>query len=80
MSENSTIFTCDKFYVKGTIEDHEEDIAEFQKEAASGQDPQAKAFAHVTLPTLQALQTHLKRIQSVASEMGISADASMSAR
>jgi putative membrane protein len=63
--------TFDKSYVKGMIKDHQDDIAEFQKEAASGQDPDAKAFAEATLPTLR---THLKRIQSVATEMGISAD------
>jgi putative membrane protein len=63
--------TFDKSYVKGMIKDHQEDIAEFQKEAASGQDPDAKAFAQTTLPTLQ---THLKRIQSIAADMGISAD------
>lgn len=61
----------DKSYVKGMIKDHQEDITEFQKEAASGQDPDAKGFAQATLPTLQ---THLKRIQSIAADMGISAD------
>jgi putative membrane protein len=60
----------DKSYVKSMIKDHEEDIAEFKKEAASGQDPDAKAFAKSTLPTLQ---SHLKKIQAVAAEMGISA-------
>jgi len=63
--------TFDKSYVKGMIKDHQDDIAEFQKEAASGQDSDAKAFAKATLPTLQ---THLKRIQSVAADMGINAD------
>jgi putative membrane protein len=63
--------TFDKSYVKGMIKDHQEDIAEFKKEAASGQDPDAKAFAQATLPTLE---THLKRIRAIASEMGISAD------
>jgi putative membrane protein len=63
--------TFDKSYVKGMIKDHEEDIAEFKKEAASGQDPSAKAFAKATLPTLE---KHLKRIQSVAADMGINAD------
>jgi putative membrane protein len=53
------------------IKDHQEDIAEFQKEAASGEDADAKAFAEATLPTLQ---KHLKRIQSIATDMGISAD------
>lgn len=61
----------DKSYIKGMIKDHEEDIAEFKKEAASGQDPDARAFARDTLPTLE---THLKKIKSVASDSGVSAD------
>jgi putative membrane protein len=62
--------TFDKSYIKDMIEDHKEDIAEFKKEAASGQDPDAKAFAATTLPTLQA---HLKKIQSIASDAGVTA-------
>ncbi len=59
----------DKTYIKGMIKDHEEDIAEFKKEAASGQDRDARAFANATLPTLEA---HLKRIQAIAASAGIS--------
>jgi putative membrane protein len=61
----------DKSYIKGMIKDHEEDIAEFKKEAASGQDPDARAFASATLPTLQA---HLSRIRAIAADAGVSAD------
>jgi putative membrane protein len=61
----------DKSYIKGMIKDHEEDIAEFKKEAASGQDSDARAFARDTLPTLE---THLKKIKSVAADSGVSAD------
>ncbi|HEX3913303.1 MAG TPA: DUF4142 domain-containing protein [Steroidobacteraceae bacterium] len=63
--------TFDKSYIKGMIKDHEEDIAEFKREAASGQDPDARAFARDTLPTLE---THLKKIKSVAADSGVSAD------
>ena len=63
--------TFDKSYIKGMIKDHQEDIAEFNKEAQSGRDPDAKAYARTTLPTLQA---HLKKIQSIAADAGISAD------
>jgi putative membrane protein len=59
--------TFDESYIKGMIKDHEEDIKEFQKEAASGQDPDARAYAAVTLPTLQ---KHLKRIQQIAASEG----------
>ena len=58
----------DKSYVKGMIDDHKEDIKEFQKEISDGKDPQAKAFASATLPTLQ---THLQRIESIAASAGI---------
>jgi putative membrane protein len=61
----------DKSYIKGMIKDHQEDIAEFKKEATSGRDPDARAFATATLPTLEA---HLKKIQSIAAEAGVSAD------
>ena len=56
--------------IKGMIKDHEEDIAMFKKEAASGQDPDAKAFAVATLPTLRA---HLKKIKSIAASAGVTA-------
>jgi putative membrane protein len=60
--------TFDKSYVKGMIEDHKADIKEFQKEASDGKDPDARAFATATLPTLQA---HLTKIQSIAAAAGI---------
>jgi putative membrane protein len=61
----------DKSYIKGMIKDHKEDIAEFNKEATSGQDPDAKAFAASTLPTLK---EHLQKIESIASTAGVKAD------
>jgi putative membrane protein len=58
----------DKSYIKGMVEDHQEDIKEFQTEASSGQDPDAKAYAAATLPTLK---THLKKIQAIATAQGV---------
>jgi putative membrane protein len=58
----------DKAYVKDMIDDHKDDIEEFQKEVSEGKDPQAKAFASATLPTLQ---MHLQRIQAIAASAGI---------
>lgn len=63
--------TFDKSYITGMIKDHEEDIAMFKEEAASGQDPDAKAYAAATLPTLRA---HLKKIKSIAPTAGVSVD------
>ena len=63
--------TFDESYIRGMIADHEEDIKEFQKESSSGQDPQAKAYATATLPTLKA---HLGKIRFIAGTAGVSAD------
>jgi putative membrane protein len=60
----------DKSYVKGMVDDHKEDIKEFQKEASTGQDADAKAYAAATLPTLKA---HLKKIQAIAAAQGVDA-------
>jgi putative membrane protein len=58
----------DKSYVKGMIDDHKQDIKDFQKEASDGKDPEARAFASATLPTLQ---KHLEKIQAIAVSAGI---------
>jgi putative membrane protein len=63
--------TFDKSYITDMIKDHQDDIAMFKKEAASGQDPDAKAYAIATLPTLE---KHLKKIESMAAAAGISAN------
>ena len=63
--------TFDKSYVRGMVDDHQKDIAEFEKEAKEGKDGDAKAFATATLPTLR---MHLKHIQGVATKMGVDAN------
>ena len=60
--------TFDRSYIKSMIKDHEEDIALFKKEAQSGQDPDARAYATATLPTLKA---HLRKIRSIAKSEGV---------
>jgi putative membrane protein len=62
--------TFDKSYIKGMVADHKEDIKEFQKEASTGQDADAKAYAAATLPTLKA---HLKKIEAIAAAQGVDA-------
>ncbi|HEX4152119.1 MAG TPA: DUF4142 domain-containing protein [Steroidobacteraceae bacterium] len=59
--------TYDKSFVETQIKAHEKTIALFQKEAESGQDPEAKAFATETLPTLH---KHLKAARVIAKENG----------
>jgi putative membrane protein len=63
--------TFDKSYISGMVKDHKEDIQEFENEAQNGQDPQARAFAAKTLPTLK---LHLQKIESIAANDGVSTD------
>lgn len=62
--------TFDKAYIKNQIKAHEQTIALLEKEIASGTDAQAKAFATETLPTVK---SHLKKIQKIAADAGVSA-------
>jgi putative membrane protein len=57
----------DREYVRDMVQDHQKDVQEFQKEAQSGSNPQLKAFAQETLPTLQ---QHLQMAQQLESKMG----------
>jgi putative membrane protein len=63
----------DKEYSQMMVKDHEEDVALFQKEASSGSDPNLKAFAQKTLPTLQ---EHLKMAKDMESGEGKGSHAS----
>jgi len=56
----------DRAYMDHMVKDHKKDVAEFQKEASSGKDPQIKAFAAKTLPTLQ---EHLKLAEATNAEV-----------
>jgi putative membrane protein len=58
----------DKEYITMMIKDHNEDIAEFRKEADSGTDPDVKALASEALPTLQ---EHLRMAQDCAKQLGM---------
>jgi len=62
--------TYDKSYIQSQIKAHQQAIALFKKEIATGEDPDAKAFATATLPTLRA---HLKAIRAVAADAGVTA-------
>jgi putative membrane protein len=52
----------DDAYAKMMVKDHEQDVALFKKEAESGSDPNLKAFAQKTLPTLE---QHLSMAKSL---------------
>ena len=52
----------DKDYVSEMVSDHKKDVAEFEKASKSATDPDLKAWAGQTLPTLQ---THLKHAEDL---------------
>ncbi len=43
----------DQAYMKDMVADHKADVAEFRKESTKATDPEVKAFAAKTLPTLE---------------------------
>ena len=55
----------DTAYMQHMVQDHQEDIADFQKEAQSGSDTALKSFAQKYLPVLQ---QHLQMAQAAASK------------
>jgi putative membrane protein len=56
----------DRAYMRDMVADHKKDIAEFQREANSGADPDVKNWASQTLPTLQG---HLQLAESTRGKM-----------
>jgi len=53
----------DRAYLEMMVKDHEEDVAEFKKEASSGKNQAIKEFAAQTLPTIE---DHLKEARELA--------------
>jgi putative membrane protein len=54
----------DKAYVDAMVSDHNDAVSLFQTEGDGGTDPDLKAFAAKTLPTLKSHQTAIKDIKS----------------
>ena len=52
----------DRAYAQDMVTDHQEDIAEFKKEAGGGQNEDIKKFASSTLPTLE---DHLRQAREM---------------
>ena len=59
----------DQEFVKMIIQDHQNDIAAFEKEASSGSDPDLKNWASKALPTLRAHLTEAQAIPKAASNL-----------
>jgi len=56
----------DKEYISGMVEDHEKDVKEFEKASKNAKDPDLKAWAAKTLPTLQ---DHLKMAKETKAKL-----------
>jgi putative membrane protein len=59
----------DRAYARDMVKDHEEDIADFNKEANGGKNTSIKDFATRTLPTLQ---DHLKEAKEMRQNVSAS--------
>ena len=59
----------DHAYMQAMLKDHKTDVSEFRKEANAGKDPDVKAFAAKTLPTLE---SHLQLAQDDSKAVGTS--------
>jgi putative membrane protein len=57
----------DRAYIAAMIEDHQNDIAQFEKEVSEGSDTIVKAFAERTLPILK---RRLEMAQDVGKSLG----------
>lgn len=57
----------DRAYAKMMLSDHNKDVKEFQKQSARASDPDIKAFAAKTLPTLQ---EHLQMVRTLPGNGG----------
>jgi putative membrane protein len=56
----------DKQYISNMVSDHEKDVKEFEKESKDAKDPDLKAWASKTLPTLQ---DHLKMAKDTKAKL-----------
>jgi putative membrane protein len=59
----------DQAYMKAMVSDHVKDVNEFRMESKSGKDPEVKAWAAKTLPTLE---EHLKMARDASGAVGTS--------
>ncbi|CAN5810453.1 hypothetical protein BH20VER1_BH20VER1_02290 [soil metagenome] len=62
----------DQAWLTMMVNDHQQDIAAYQRQAQQGTDPELKKFAKSTLPVLQ---KHLKMVQQAQKKMGSGATA-----
>jgi putative membrane protein len=58
----------DRAYMQHMVAGHRKAVAAFKKESTSGKDPDVKAWAEKTLPTIE---DHLKMAQDIARNVGV---------
>jgi putative membrane protein len=58
----------DKAYIAAVIKDHQQDLALYQRETASGDESGVKKWATAEIPTIQ---EHLQSAQTLASSLGM---------
>jgi putative membrane protein len=63
----------DREYVNMMVKDHEKDVKEFEKASTKAKDPDVRAFAAKTLPTLR---EHLQQVRDIQGRMKSSAKTS----
>ena len=56
----------DREYINMMVKDHEKDVKEFEKVSTKAKDPDVRAFAAKTLPTLR---DHLQQVRDIQSRM-----------
>lgn len=56
----------DRMFVKHMVEDHEADVKAFETASQTAQDPDLRAFAAKTLPTLQ---DHLRQVKGIQGKL-----------
>jgi putative membrane protein len=56
----------DRAYVGEMVKDHRQDVKDFRREADKAKDPDVKAFAAKTLPTLE---DHLKQVEDLNAQV-----------
>ncbi len=57
----------DRAYMRHMVSDHQKDVSEFEKMSNNAKDPEVKAFASETLPTLR---EHLQQARSINQSLG----------
>jgi putative membrane protein len=60
----------DEAYMDEMVKDHEKDVELFEQQADSGEDPDLRAFAEETLPTLREHLELAKEVQSQVTAAG----------